>query len=195
MWPLKMTARGAEFRWRWFQKSPWRLEVIWGHFGAILGPFQANLWPQIQNCRRLVMWPLKTTARGAEFWWRWFRKSLWTCWGHLGQFWGHFGAIWGYFGTVLGLNLKLSQTSHVTTQNDRKRSRNPMEMVSEVNFKMLRSFQDHLGPFEAILELFFGLNLKLSQTSHVTTQNDRKRSRNPMAVSYTHLTLPTILLV
>ena len=52
-----------------------------------------------------------------------------------------------------------------------------MEMVSEVNLSMLRSFQDHLGPFEAILELFFGLNLKLLQTSHVTTQNDRKRSR------------------
>ena len=55
-----------------------------------------------------------------------------------------------------------------------------MEMDSEVNFKMLRSFQDHLGPFEAILELFFGLNLKLSQTSHATTQNNRKRSRIPL---------------
>ena len=73
----------------------------------------------------------------------------------------HFGTFWGYFGLVLGLNLKLSQTSHVTTQNDRKRSRIPMEMVSEVNLSMFRSFQDHLGPFEAILELFFGLNLKL----------------------------------
>ena len=52
-----------------------------------------------------------------------------------------------------------------------------MEMVSEVNLSMLRSFQDHLGPFEAILELFFGPNLKLLQTSHVTTQNDRKSSR------------------
>ena len=97
MWPLKTIARGAEFWWRWFQKSLWRLEVIWGHFGAILGPFRANLWPRTQNCCRLVMWPLKTTARGAEFWWRWFRKSLWTCWGHLGQFWGHFGAILGPF--------------------------------------------------------------------------------------------------
>ena len=29
-----------------------------------------------------------------------------------------------------------------------------MEMVSKVNFKTLRSFQDHLGPFEAILGLF-----------------------------------------
>ena len=54
----------------------------------------------------------------------------------------------------MGLNLKLSQTSHVTTQNDRKRSRIPMEMVSEVNLSTLRSFQDHLGPFEAILGLF-----------------------------------------
>ena len=47
----------------------------------------------------------------------------------------HFGTSWGYFGLVLGLNLKLSQTSHVTTQNDRKRSRNPMEMVSDVTFQ------------------------------------------------------------
>ena len=62
----------------------------------------------------------------------------------------HFGTFWGYFGLVLGLNLKLSQTSHVTTQNDRKRSRNPMEMVSEVNLKTLRSFWDHLGPFGTI---------------------------------------------
>ena len=44
-----------------------------------------------------------------------------------------------------------------------------MEMNSEVNLKMIRSFQDHWGPFEAILGLFLGLNLKLRQTSHVTT--------------------------
>ena len=59
-----------------------------------------------------------------------------------------------------------------------------MELVSEVNLMMLRSFQEHLGPFEAILGLFLvkslGLNLKLRQTSHMTTQNDRKRSRIPM---------------
>ena len=36
------------------------------------------------------------------------------------------------------------------------------EVVSEVNLKTLRSFQDHLGPFEAIIGLFLGLNLKLS---------------------------------
>ena len=62
----------------------------------------------------------------------------------------HFGTFWGYFGLVLGLNLKLSQTSHVTTQNDRKRSRILMEMVSEVNLKILMSFWDHLGPFGII---------------------------------------------
>ena len=66
-----------------------------------------------------------------------------------------------------------------------------MEMVSEVNLSMLRSFQDHLGPFEAILELFFGLNLKLLQTSHVTTQNDRKRSRILMEM-VSEVTLKTL---
>ena len=77
----------------------------------------------------------------------------------LGSFLGHFGTIPGQF---VAPNSKLLQTSHVTTQNDRKRSRIPMEMVSEVNLSMLRSFQDHLGPFEAIIGLFLGLNLKLS---------------------------------
>ena len=77
----------------------------------------------------------------------------------LGSFLGHFGTIPGQF---VAPNSKLLQTSHVTTQNNRKRSRILMEMVSEVNFKMLRSFQDHLGPFEAIIGLFLGLNLKLS---------------------------------
>ena len=163
MWPLKMTARGAEFRWRWFQKSPWRLEVIWGHFGAILGPFRANLWPQIQNCRRLVMWPLKTTARGAEFWWRWLRKSLWTRWGHLGQFWGHFGTIPGQF---VAPNSKLLQTSHVTTQNNCKRSRILMEMVSEVTLKTLRPFQALFCNFWVILGSFGAiLGPKMTWTS------------------------------
>ena len=61
---------------------------------------------------------------------------------------GPFEAILGLFLVKsLGLNLKLRLTSHVTIQNDRKRSRIPMEMVSKVNLKMLRSFRDHLGPF------------------------------------------------
>ena len=72
-----------------------------------------------------------------------------------------------------------SQTSQVTTQNDRKKSRNPMEMVSGATFQTFRPFLviwGHFQPFLAIL----APNSKLSQTSHVTTQNDRKRSRNPM---------------
>ena len=39
-----------------------------------------------------------------------------------------------------------------------------MEMVSEVNFKTVRSFGDHLGPFEAILGLYlviFGQQLNI----------------------------------
>ena len=48
-----------------------------------------------------------------------------------------FLVIWGLFRPFLAIlapNSKLSQTSHVTTQNDRKRSRNPIEMVSDGNF-------------------------------------------------------------
>ena len=94
---------------------------------------------------------------------------------HFLAFWGHFGSFGAILGQFLGLNLKLSHTSHVTIQKDRKRSRIPMELVSEVNLMMLRSFQEHLGPFEAFLGLFLvkslGLNLKLRQKSHVTTQN------------------------
>ena len=141
MWPLKTTARGAEIRWRWFRKSLWthwgHFGQFRGHFGAILGPFWANLWPRTQNCCRLVMWPLKTTARGAEFWWRWFRKSLWRHWGHFRQFWGHFGVISGPFLTLKSNSL---QTSLVTTQNDCKRSRMQMKMVLRFNSKMFRSF-------------------------------------------------------
>ena len=79
----------------------------------------------------------------------------------LRSFQDHLGPFEAILELFFGLNLKLSQTSHATTQNDHKRSRIPLEMVSEVNFKMLRSFQEHLGPFEAIIGLFLGLNLKL----------------------------------
>ena len=54
-----------------------------------------------------------------------------------------FLVIFGHFGPFLAIlapNSKLSQTSHVTTQNDRKRSRNPMEMVSDVIFRLLGLF-------------------------------------------------------
>ena len=67
--------------------------VIWGHFRPSW-PF----WPQIQNCRRLVMWPLKMTAREAEIQWRWFQMSLFILSGlflSFGAFFGHFfGQFW-----------------------------------------------------------------------------------------------------
>ena len=56
----------------------------------------------------------------------------------------HFGTICGYFGTIfghIGGQTQSSQTSHVTTQNDSKRSRIPMEMVLESNLRR----SGHLG--------------------------------------------------
>ena len=54
-----------------------------------------------------------------------------------------FLVIFGLFRSFLAIlasNLKLLQSSHVTTQKDRKRSRNPMEMVSDVIFRLLGLF-------------------------------------------------------
>ena len=53
-------------------------------------------------------------------------KTLMSFWANLGSYWGPFKMIWGQF---VNLNSKLLQTSHVTIQNDRKRSRNLMEMI------------------------------------------------------------------
>ena len=65
----------------------------------------------------------------------------------LGSFWGHFGTIPGQF---VAPNSKLLQTSHVTTQNNRKRSRALMEMVPKATLKTLRSFWAISGYFGAI---------------------------------------------
>ena len=68
-----------------------------------------------------------------------------------------FLVIWGHFRPFLAIlapNSKLSQTSHVTTQNDRKRSRNPMEMVSDDNSNGFMSFQAILCHFGAIGAIF-----------------------------------------
>ena len=91
------------------------------------------------------MWPLKMTAGEAEIQWRWFRMSLFR---HSGHFWP-FGAFFGHFWPILAPNSKLSQASHVTTQNDRKRGRNPLKMVSDGNFNGFRSFQAILCHFGA----------------------------------------------
>ena len=58
----------------------------------------------------------------------------------ISQIFRPFSVIWGQFWQFLAPNSKLSQTSHVTTQNDHKRSRNPMEMDSDVIFRLLGLF-------------------------------------------------------
>ena len=60
------------------------------------------------------------------------------------------GPFWDHFGQFVAPNSKLSQTSHVTTQNDRKRGRIPMEIVSEVTLKPLMT----LRPFQALFYNF-----------------------------------------
>ena len=68
-----------------------------------------------------------------------------------------FLVIWGHFRPFLAIlapNSKLWQTSHVTTQNDRKRSRNRMKMVSDVIFKTFRPFLVIWGLFRPFLANF-----------------------------------------
>ena len=68
-----------------------------------------------------------------------------------------FLVIWGLlrpFLPILAPNSKLSQTSRVTTQNDRKKSRNPMEMVSDVTFQTFQPFLDIWGLFRPFLATF-----------------------------------------
>ena len=77
--------------------------VIWGLFWPILAIF-GQFWPQIQNCRRLVMSPLKMTARGAEIQWRWFWMSVFRLSGPFRSF----GALLGHFWPIFALNSKLS---------------------------------------------------------------------------------------
>ena len=95
----------------------------------------------------------------------------------LGSFLGHFRTIPGQF---VAPNSKLLQTSHVTTQNNRKRSRALIEMVPKVTLKTLRSFWAILGPFRDHFGPFLTLNSNLLQISHVITQNDCKWSRMQM---------------
>ena len=87
---------------------------------------------------------------------------------------GHFWPFRGNLGPFLSLNSNLSQTSDVTTPNDRKKGGISMEMVFEVTLNPLRSFWGH---FRTISGQFVAPNSKLSQNSHVTNQNDHKRSR------------------
>ena len=98
-WPQeKQESDGDGFRCHFQTFRP-----FFGHLEPFLAIF-VQFWPQIQNCCRLVMWPLKMTAREAEIQWRWFRMSLFR---HSGQF-RSFGALFGHFWPILALNSRWS---------------------------------------------------------------------------------------
>ena len=80
-------------------------------------------------------------------------------------------------GPCLSPSSNLSPTGHMTTQNNHKRSRIPMEKVSEVTLKTLRLLWAIWGPFGTIWSQFVAPKSKFLQASHVTTQNYRKGSR------------------
>ena len=83
----------------------------------------------------------------------------------------HFGTFWGYFGLVLGLNLKLLQTSHVTTQKrlqeepksngDGFGSQFQDAQVILGPFGTIGTIWDNLGTFGTIWGLFLLLNVKI----------------------------------
>ena len=147
MWPLKMTTREAGIRWRWFRMSFSDSRAIFGH----LGPFSAifgQFWPKTQNCRRLVMWPLKMTTREAEIQWRWFRMSLFRYSGHFGSFGAFFGHFWPFFSQFWP-----------QTQTCRKLVMWPLKMIAreaEIQWRWFRMslfrYSDHVRSFGA----FFG---------------------------------------
>ena len=93
-------------------------------------------------------WPLKAVTTS--------NKSISVLLQTFRPFWSFlafFGRFWPFW-PILASNLKLLQSSHVTTLNDRKRSRNPMEMVSDVIFRLLGLFSGHLEPFRPLLSNF-----------------------------------------
>ena len=82
---------------------------------------------------------------------------------HSGHFWS-FGAFFGHFWPILAPNSKLSQTGHVTTQNDCKRSRNPMKMVLDViiqTFSLILVIWGLFQPFLANFGPKFKIVIKL----------------------------------
>ena len=124
----------------------WSFGAFFGHFWTLL----ANFGPKVKN---VVNWSYdhseqsqdeqKSDGDGLGCHLQTFRPFFWS-----------FRAFFGHFCPILAPNSKLLQTSHVTTQNDRKRSRNPMEMVSDVTFRhsgQFRSFGALFGHFWPIL--------------------------------------------
>ena len=153
----------------------------------IFGPFWPLDWKKItQPPLSDQKGPLVTETKSILVFFR-LNNHFWPFWTILSHFW----PFRSNFGPFLSPNSNLSQTSHVTTQNDRKRGRISMEMVSEVTLKTWGHLGSFWGHFGTIPGQFVAPNSKLSQTSHVTTQNDRKRSRILMEM-VSEVTLKTL---
>ena len=132
---------------------------MFGHFGAIFGHF----WPFLtifgyfgshrKNGCRLVMWPLKMTAREAEIQWRWFWMLLFR---HSGQFWS-FGAFFGHFWPFFSQFWPQTQTC-------RKLVMWPLKMIAreaEIQWRWFRMslfrYSDHVRSFWAFFGHFWPL--------------------------------------
>ena len=63
----------------------------------------------------------------------------------------HFWSFWGHFWPFSFPEIKLSQTSRLTTQNDRKRGRILMGMFSKIDLHTFRPFQAISCPFQGYL--------------------------------------------
>ena len=89
-------------------------------------------------------------------------------------------------GPFLSPNSKLSQISHVTTQNIPQEHQNFDGDVFGSEFEsievFLGNFRVNLWPFRDNLGPFLSRNSNLSQTSHVTAQNNHKRGKIPMEI-------------
>ena len=108
--------------------------AISGHFWAIFVPelkFVAD-----QSCDH---------SKRSQEGWNFDGYGFWSHFEPVEITLGNFGVILVpfqvHFGPICGPELKLSPTSHVTTENDRKGSRFLMKMVSEVTLMTLRPFQ------------------------------------------------------
>ena len=123
--------------------------VIWGLFWHVLAIF-GQIPPQIQDCRRQVIWPLKMTAREVKLQWRWFHLSLFRRSGHFWSF--------GTFSAIFGPKLKIVvywSCDHSKWLQEKQKS-NGDGFRWQFQWVHFRPFHVILGPLRAI----FGLDGK-----------------------------------
>ena len=135
-------------------------------FLAILGQFGAIFVPELKFVADQSCDHSKRSQEG----WNFDGYGFWSHFEPVEITLGNFGVILVpfqvHFGPICGPELKLSPTSHVTTENDRKGSRFLMKMVSEVTLMTLRPFQALFYNFGVILGSFGAiLGPKMTWTS------------------------------